>query len=97
MTKHRVLSKKSFESCFSKMFNRELDPSDSGHSSMNSLLSSLASAKVLDLAYDYFAMAIRPSKETMLETREITGEDCDLSDFDTLASKSVTQSNFLPP
>ena len=59
VTKQRVLSKKSFESCFSKMFNKELDPSDSGHSSMNSLLSSMAIAKVLDLAYENFAMAIR--------------------------------------
>ena len=50
---------KSFESCFSKMFNKELDPSDSGHSSMDSLLSSMAIAKVLDLAYENFAMAIR--------------------------------------
>ena len=97
VTKQRVLSKKSFESCFSKMFNKELDPSDSGHSSMNSLLSSMAIAKVLDLAYENFAMAIRPSKETLLETRGIMGEDCDLSDLDTLASRSVTQSNFLPP
>ena len=29
--------------------------------------------------------------------RGITGEDCDLSDLDTLANRSVTQSNFLPP
>ena len=97
VTKHRVLSEKSFLFWFSKLFNKELDPSDSGHSSMNSLLSSLASAKVLDLAYENFAMTIRPSKETLLETRGIMEEDCDLSDLDTLASRSVTQSNFLPP
>ena len=62
---------------------------------MNSLLCSLASAKVLLLAYENFAVMIRPSRETLMETKGV-GDDSDLMELDTLASKSVV-SSVLPP
>ena len=68
---------------------------ETGHLSMNSLMCSLASAKVLLLADKNFTVMIRPSRETLRETKRL-GDDSDLMALDTLASKSVV-SSVLPP
>jgi hypothetical protein len=62
---------------------------------MNSLLCSLASAKVLLLADENVAVRIRPSRGTLRETKGV-GDDSDLMALDTLAGKSVVNS-VLPP
>ena len=72
-----------------------LEPGDSSHPSMNSLLCSLASAKVLLLADENVAVRIRPSRGTLRETKGV-GDDSDLMALDTLAGKSVVNS-VLPP
>ena len=63
-------------------------------------LSNLESFRALKLSIlatgsTSFAVMIRPSKETLMETRGM-GDDSDLMDLDTLASKSVV-SSVLPP
>ena len=95
VTKYPLLNEKSFGLRFHKLFHQHLEPGDSGHPSMNSLLCSLASAKVLFLAYENFSVMIKPSRKTLMETKGV-GDDSDLMELDTLASKSVV-SSVLPP
>ena len=95
VTKYSVLNERSFSLCFTKLFQQQLHPSASGHPSINSLLFSLASAKVLLLTYENFAVTIRPSRQTLMETKGVS-EDWDLMELDTLASKNVL-TNLLPP
>ena len=94
VSKYKVLSETSFRSYFAKLFHKELDHAEAGHPSLNSLLSSMASAGVIDLSYENFSLTIRASRETLLETRQVT-ETCDLSELDTLASSSVVDD--MPP
>ena len=100
ISKNREIGEKSFASefLFFKMFHKKLDPSEFGYTSMNSLLCALATSDVpvLQIAYENCQIVVRPSKETLRETRGLRDAQCDLSELDTEASRSVTSSN-LPP
>ena len=52
VTRHPMLSETNFGAQFRTMFHSKLDPAQLGHSSMNSLLCSLASAKVFQFGYE---------------------------------------------
>eukprot|EP00092_Neocalanus_flemingeri_P030049 GFUD01032625.1.p1 GENE.GFUD01032625.1~~GFUD01032625.1.p1 ORF type:complete len:492 (+),score=153.85 GFUD01032625.1:65-1540(+) len=96
VTKHPQLNENTFGNEFRRMFHSSLDPAQLGHPSMNSLLCSLASAKVLQLGYENCSVVVRPSRNTVMEIRGVGDGQCDLMELDTLASHSVV-SSVLPP
>jgi len=81
VTKYPRLSEQTFTKHFFEMFHQDLDPYDVGHESFNSLLHTLATLKVVQLEYENFILTVKPSKETLKETK-VTGAGYDLTDLD---------------
>jgi len=86
VSKHPLLSEQSFTKYYFEMFHEDLNPGSVGHCSISSLLYSLAFLKVVHLTYENFGVTIKPSKSTLVQTKIITENECDLTELDNTTS-----------
>jgi len=89
VTKYPLLTENSIGTCYSRMFNKNLDPQVFGHSSLNSLFCSLATSKIVHMSYENCAVTIKPTKETLAEMTQnvYTQEACDLTQLEVRSDK----------